>query len=61
MSNIAKQFRHMNSAAALRELALEPDVTQKQRTSLLQLANWNVWESARLRKLMGEREMQEAA
>ena len=51
---IAKQFRHLNAAAIMRKDAMDPEYAH-QRHSLLKAARWHVWESARLRKLMGER------
>jgi hypothetical protein len=55
MTLMQQQWKRLNAAAALREIATEKDVTPKQRTSLLQIANWNVWESARLRRELGAR------
>lgn len=52
----AKQFKHLNSASALRQIALDEETEPKKRAALLKIALWNVWESARLRKEMGVRE-----
>lgn len=51
---IALQFRRLRAAATWREYAREA-TDPAERKRCIALAVWNVWDSARLRKLRGAR------
>jgi hypothetical protein len=54
MTLMQQQWKRLNAAALMRRDAMDPEYAA-QRESLLRCANWNVWESARLRRELGAR------
>ena len=58
--NIATQFKRLNAAATWRAYAAETN-NDALRKRYIYLATWNIWDSARLRKLYGVRKFTLAA